>query len=91
MPNAFTEQGLAMLSGILNSIKAIEVNITKMRAFVLLRKFELSNKDLNIKLKELESKYNQQFKDVYEVINYFLQKDKQKTEQQKRKRIGYSK
>lgn len=89
LPYAFTEQGLAMLSGILNSDKAIQVNIAIMRAFVFIRQYALTHKDLTDKLKELESKYNKQFKDVYEAINYLLQKDKQETEQKERKKIGF--
>lgn len=75
LPFAFTEQGLAMLSGVLNSDKAIEVNISIMRAFVLLREFALTHKELSARLHELEKKYNKQFKDVYEAINYLLKKD----------------
>ena len=89
MPYSFTEQGLAMLSGILNSDKAIQVNIAIMRAFVFIRQYALSHKDLTDKLKELETKYNKQFKDVNEALNYLLQKDKQETEQKERKRIGF--
>jgi hypothetical protein len=89
LPYAFTEQGLAMLSGILNSDKAIEVNIAIMRAFVFIRQYALSHKDLTDKLKELESKYDKQFGDVYEAMNYLLQKDNQETEQKQRKRIGF--
>lgn len=88
-PYAFTEQGLAMLSGVLNSDKAIHVNIDIMRAFVFMRQYALSHKDLTNKLKKLENKYNKQFKDVYEAINYLLQKDQQETEQKERKQIGY--
>ncbi len=80
-----------MLSGILNSDKAIEVNIAIMRAFVFIRQYALSHKDLTQKLLELETKYNKQFKDVYEAINYLLQKDKQDTEQKRRKQIGFKK
>ena len=69
IPYAFTEQGVAMLSGILNSKKAINVNIAIMRAFVFIRQYALTHKDLTEKLKELETKYNKQFKDVYEAIN----------------------
>jgi len=90
-PFAFTEQGIAMLSSVVKSRKAVEVNISIMRTFVLIRNYALSHKDLTDKLKELENKYNRQFKDVYEAINYLLQKDKQETEQQKRKRIGFKK
>ena len=88
-PFAFTEQGVAMLSSVLNSEKAILVNISIMRAFVLIRQYALNHKDLTDKLKELETKYNKQFKDVYEAINYLLHKDKKETDQKKRKRIGY--
>jgi hypothetical protein len=89
LPYAFTEQGVAMLSGILNSDKAIDANIAIMRAFIALKQFALTNTELNNKLKELEGKYNKQFKDVYEAINYLLQKDKQETNQKERKQIGY--
>lgn len=89
LPYAFTEQGVSMLSSVLKSDKAINVNIAIMRAFVFIRQYALSHKDLTEKLKELESKYNKQFKDVYEALNYLLQKDKQETDQKQRKRIGY--
>ena len=89
LPYAFTEQGVAMLSGILNSDKAIDVNIAIMRAFIALKQFALTNTELNSKLKELEDSYNQQFKDVYEAIDYLLQKDKQDINQKERKQIGY--
>jgi hypothetical protein len=89
LPLAFTEQGLAMLSGILNSTKAIEVNIAIMRAFVFIRQYALSHKDLTDKLKELENKYDTQFSDVYQALNYLLEKDKQEIDQKERKRIGY--
>ena len=70
VPYAFTEQGLAMLSGVLKSEKAIKVNINIMRAFVVLRQFALTNENLTRKLKEIESKYDKQFKDVYDAINF---------------------
>lgn len=89
LPFVFTEQGVAMLASVLNSAKAIEVNIQIVRAFVLLRQYALTHSDLMSKLKELESKYNKQFNDVYEALNYLLNKDKQRIEQQQRKRIGY--
>ena len=88
-PFAFTEQGVAMLSSVLNSPKAIHVNIAIMRSFVFIRQYALTHKDLTEKLKELETKYNKQFRDVYEAINYLMQKDKEETEQKGRKRIGF--
>lgn len=90
-PFAFTEQGIAMLSSVLKSKKAIQVNIAIMRAFVLMRQYALSHNDLTKKLKEIETKYDKQFKDVYEAINYLLQKDKRQTDQSTRKQIGYKK
>ncbi len=89
LPFAFTEQRVAMLSSVLKSKKALQVNIAIMQAFVFIRNYALSHKDLTEKLKELESKYNKQFKDVYEVLRYLLQKDKEEVDQKKRKRIGY--
>ena len=89
LPFAFTEQGVAMLSSVLKSKKALQVNIAIMRAFVFIRQYALSHKDLTEKLQELESKYNKRFKDIYEAINYLLEKDKHDIEQQNRRRIGY--
>ena len=89
MPFAFTQQGVSMLSSILNSDKAIDVNILIMRTFVLMRQYAFTHSDLTEKLKELETKYDQQFKDVYEAINYLIAKDRQETEQKDRKPIGF--
>lgn len=90
-PFAFTEEGVAMLSGVLKSEKAINMNIAIMRAFVFVRKYALSHKDLTEKLEQLEEKYDQQFEDVYEALNYLMEKDKMEKEQKERKRIGYKK
>ncbi|TAN18279.1 MAG: hypothetical protein EPN37_05590 [Chitinophagaceae bacterium] len=60
-----------------------------MRTFVLVQQYALSHKDLTDKLKKLERKYNKQFKDVYEALNYLLNKDKQRVNWQDRKRIGF--
>ncbi len=89
LPYAFTEQGVAMLSGLLKSEKAVNVNIAIMRTFILLRKFALSQKELTEKILAFEDKYNRQFKDVYEALNYLLQKDKVEDSQKKRRRIGF--
>ena len=86
LPYAFTEQGLAMLSGILNSEKAINVNIAIMRAFVMIRQYALTYKDLTNRLKEIEGK----FTDIYDAINYLLSKDKANEDQRTRKRIGFN-
>jgi hypothetical protein len=89
LPYAFTEQGVAMLSGIINSDIAIDVNIAIMRAFIALKQYALTNKDISNKLKELENTYNTKFKDIYDAINYLLQKDKLEINQKERKQIGY--
>ncbi len=88
-PFAFTEQGVAMLSSILNSEKAIEINIFIVRAFIALKQFAMSHKELTSKLHELENKYDTKFKDVEEALFYLMQKDKIEIEQKERKPIGF--
>jgi len=70
--HAFTEQGVAMLSSVLRSERAIEVNIAIMRAFVQLRKMLASNEELARKLKQMEKKYDEQFKIVFEAIRQLM-------------------
>ena len=89
-PYAFTEHGVTMLASVLKSNKAIKVNIAIVEAFISLKEFALNYKEIADKLKELENTYNKQFKDVYEAINYLLQKDKQEIAQKKRNKIGYN-
>ena len=91
LPFAFTEQGVAMLSGLLNSDIAIAMNIAIMRAFDLMRQFALSYQELSDKLLELEKQYNQKFDDIEQVINYLIQKDNQNAQQTQRKQVGYKK
>jgi phage regulator Rha-like protein len=90
-PIAFTEHGVTMLASVLRSKKAIQINIAIVEAFIVLREFALNYSEISSKLKELETQYNQQFKDVYEAINYLLKKDKQETEQEQRTKIGFKK
>lgn len=73
-PFAFTEQGIAMLSGVLRSEKAIKVNIAIMRAFVRMRELIGQNKELKKKLDKMENKYDQQFKVVFEAIRRLIEK-----------------
>jgi ORF6N domain len=89
LPLAFTEHGVTMLANVLKSNKARQTSIAIVRAFIALKQFVLGYKELTEKLQEMESKYNKKFKDVYEAINYLLQKDKQETEHQQRRRIGF--
>ena len=69
---AFTEQGVAMLSGVLNSPRAVQVNVAIMRAFVQLREFLSSHADLAQRLAELEKKYDRQFRAVFEAIRELM-------------------
>jgi ABC-type transport system involved in cytochrome bd biosynthesis fused ATPase/permease subunit len=78
-----------MLSSVLKSPKAIQINIMIMRAFVMVRQFAMTHKELTAKLQELESRYNKQFKDVYDAINFLLSKDKLNAAQNQRNRIGF--
>ena len=72
LPYAFTEQGVAMLSSVLNSERAISVNIEIMRAFVRLRQLLSTHKDLARKLEELEKKYDEQFAVVFRAIRELM-------------------
>jgi phage regulator Rha-like protein len=84
LPYAFTEQGIAMLSSVLNSDRAIEVNIQIMRTFVKLREMIASHKDLVKKLDELEKKYDGQFQIVFEAIRQILE-----VEDKPKRKIGF--
>ena len=71
-PSAFTEQGVAMLSGVLRSKRAVQVNVEIMRAFVRLRQMLASNSELARKLEQLEKKYDAQFKVVFDAIRELM-------------------
>jgi hypothetical protein len=83
-PYAFTEQGVAMLSSVLHSERAIQVNIAIMRAFVQLREMIGSNKGLARRLNELEMKYDSQFRVVFEAIRELMAEPEPKVN-----RIGF--
>ena len=93
-PYAFTEQGVAMLSSVLRSKRAVQVNIEIMRSFVKLRELLATHKDLNRKLAELETKYDDQFKIVFDAIRALMappDKPKKKigfTVKEKQKKYG---
>ena len=91
LPFAFTEQGVAMLSSVLNSEIAIDVNISIMRAFVMMRQFALTYQELSEQLKDLENRYNHKFYDIEQVLKYLIQKDKKQIQQGERKQVGYKK
>ena len=83
-PFAFTEQGVAMLSSVLKSEKAIEVNIAIMRTFVQLRRLMSMHKELSEKIEKLESKYDNQIKTIFDIIKKLVVQ-----EQKPKKRIGF--
>ena len=84
LPYVFTEQGVAMLSSVLNSERAVKVNIEIMRTFVRLRQMLASNAELARKLASLEKKYDEQFKVVFDAIRELM-----KPPEPKRSRIGF--
>ena len=86
LPFAFTEQGIAMLSSVLKSDKAIEINISIMRTFVAIRQFALNYTELQKRINEIEG----QFPEIYNVLNYLVEKDTNE-EVTERNKIGYKK
>ncbi len=88
-PYAFTETGVAMLSSILKSEKAVEINIAIVRTFVTLRKITLSHQEILSKLELMKLDYDGKFFDIFNALDYLLNTTESKTE--KRQRIGYKK
>ena len=84
LPYAFTEQGVAMLSSVLNSDRAIQVNITIMRVFVRIRRLLVSHEELARKVDALEGKYDSQFRVVFDAIRALMEPPKTP-----RRRIGF--
>ena len=94
LPNAFTEQGVAMLSGIVNSDKAIQMNIAIMRAFVELRRVLLIKSDFTLQLdliKDRLSGYDAQLNQTYDVIENIMDETAAKNKWDNRTRIGFTK
>ena len=85
LPQAFTEQGVAMLSSVLHSKRAVMVNVEIMRAFVRLRRILATHADLALKLAALEKKYDAQFKSVFDVIRELMTPP----EPPRKRRIGF--
>ncbi|MCX5694908.1 MAG: ORF6N domain-containing protein [Candidatus Omnitrophica bacterium] len=85
LPYVFTQEGVAMLSSVLNSDRAIMVNIQIMRAFAQLRRMLLTNRDLKHKIEEMELKYDKQFVIVFQVIKQLLEPEVKK----ERKVLGF--
>ena len=86
MPMAFTEQGVAMLSSVLRSKVAIEVNISIMRAFVLMRQIAIGYEELSRRIEELEVSTDAQFNELYQALTQLLSQSKQ---QKERRPVGF--
>ena len=86
MPMAFTEQGVAMLSSVLRSKVAIEVNISIMRAFVLMRQMAIGYEELSRRIEELEVSTDAQFNELYQALTQLLNQSQQ---QKERRPIGF--
>ena len=86
--NAFTEQGVARLSSVLRSPRAVEVNIAIMRTFVQLRRLMDSNRDLARRIEALERRYDEQFATVFDAIKRLVAEDEGRKTRPKR-RIGF--
>ena len=92
LPYAFTEQGVAMLSGVINSDMAIKMNIEIMRAFVEIRRIALDNTDVIVQLKEIQKQignHDLQISHIYEAIENLLDENAAQRKWDDRKRIGY--
>ena len=86
MPMVFTEQGVAMLSSVLRSKVAIEVNISIMRAFVLMRQMAIGYEELSRRIEELEVSTDAQFNELYQALTQLLSQSKQ---QKERRPVGF--
>lgn len=86
LPMAFTEQGVAMLSSVLRSKVAIEVNISIMRAFVLMRQMAIGYEELSRRIEELEVSTDAQFNELYQALTQLLSQSKQ---QKERRPVGF--
>ncbi len=85
LPRVFTQEGVAMLSSVLNSERAIMVNIQIMRAFAQLQRLLLTNRDLKRKIEEMEKEYDKQFAVVFQAIKQLLEPDSKR----ERKILGF--
>ncbi len=91
LPYAFTEHGVTMLASVLRSSKARKMNIAIVRAFVALRRTMLNIENFQSQIKDLEMKYDSQFEDIFEAIQFLMTENKEIAEQNERTKIGYKK
>lgn len=91
LPNAFTEHGVTMLASVLKSDTAVKINLAIVRAFIALRQMAHQYKELVEKLAEIEQSSNKKFKDIYQALQFLLNKKQQEVDFSKRERIGFRK
>jgi hypothetical protein len=91
LPFAFSEHGVTMLASILRSDTAVTANIIIVRAFIALRHIAIQYKELADKLAQLENTNSEQFKEIYEALNYLVDKKQKENDFEKRERIGFRK
>lgn len=91
LPYAFTEHGVTMLASVLKSPKARKMNIAIVRAFVALRKTLLNIENLKSQIQELETKYDKQFEDIFEAIQFLIVDNDNSDKKSERVKIGYKK
>ena len=91
LPFAFTEHGVAMLSGVLNNPKAIETNIAIIRAFIALRHYALTYSEMSKKIAEIEAKFDSEIADIHEALRQLAPDEKGADAWENRPRIGFKK
>ena len=91
LPYAFSEHGATMVANVLRSENAIFASIFIVRAFIALRQVALQYKELAEKLAQLENTNNKQFREIYQALNYLIDKKQKKEDFSKRQRIGFNK
>ena len=91
LPYAFTEHGVTMLASVLKSPKARKMNIAIVRAFIALRKTLLNIENLKSQILELETKYDKQFEDIFEAIQFLITDNEISVKKTERSKIGYKK
>ena len=89
IPSVLTEQGVAMLTSVLKSKPAVEVNISIMRAFVVLRQHLNNYQELSTKISELETEMEIKFNDINQALRFLLQKEEKSKAQMERSKIGF--
>jgi hypothetical protein len=89
LPYAFTEHGVTMIASLLRSEKAVDMSILVVRAFIALRHLSRQYEELAERLSKLENSNKKQFRDIYQALNFLIEKKQQEEDFSKRRRIGF--